>query len=139
MQDADFVINTASVVSHDEAIGRRAIGEKHGYYYGRVNVGEYNYRNMRFMLDVAHEMEQVCPDAWLIQSGNPVFEGCTLMTRETSIKVCGLCHGHYGYRDICDMIGIDWRKRHLAGARPEPQHLDDPLYLRGPGCLPLAG
>jgi alpha-galactosidase len=108
--DADFVINTASVVGHHESIDRRIIGEKHGYYYGRVGVGEYNYRNMRFMLDVAHKMEAVCPDAWLIQAGNPVFEGSTLLTRETSIKVCGLCHGHYGYRKICDRIGIDWRR-----------------------------
>ena len=29
------------------------------------------------------------------------------MTRETSIKVCGLCHGHYGYREIAQTIGMD--------------------------------
>ena len=107
MQDADFVINTASVVSHQESVARRLVGEKHGYYYGRVSAGEYGYRNMRFMLDVARDMEEICPDAWLIQSGNPVFQGCTLLTRETSLKVCGLCHGHYGYRDISQAIGID--------------------------------
>ena len=110
MRDADFIINTASVVSHPESIARRHIGEKHGYYYGRVSVGEYNWRNMRFMMDVAHDMEEICPDAWLIQAGNPVFEGCTLLTRETGLKVCGLCHGHYGYRRICNTIGIDWRR-----------------------------
>ncbi len=59
------------------------------------------------MLDVAHDMERICPDAWLIQSGNPVFDGCTLMTRETGIKVCGLCHGHYDYEEIARTIGID--------------------------------
>ncbi|MBC7235066.1 MAG: alpha-glucosidase/alpha-galactosidase [Chloroflexi bacterium] len=110
LRDADFVINTASVVSHQSSIARRRIGEKHGYYYGRISVGEYNWRNMRFMLDVARDMEEICPDAWLIQAGNPVFEGCTLLTRETSLKVCGLCHGHYGYRRICNTIGIDWRR-----------------------------
>ncbi|MBM3212950.1 alpha-glucosidase/alpha-galactosidase, partial [Candidatus Poribacteria bacterium] len=107
---ADFVINTASVVSHDESIARREIGEKHGYYYGRVNTGEYTYRNMRFMMDVVRDMEEVCPNAWLIQSGNPVKEGCTLMTRESNIKIIGLCHGHYGYRKICNVIGIDPNK-----------------------------
>ena len=59
------------------------------------------------MLDVARDMERICPDAWLIQSGNPVFEGCTLMTRETGIKVCGLCHGHYGYLEIARVLGLD--------------------------------
>lgn len=107
LKDADFVINTASVVSHDESIARRAVGEKHGYYYGRVNTGEYGYRNMRFMLDVIRDMEAICPGAWLIQSGNPVKEGCTLMTRESNMKIIGLCHGHYGYRKICSVIGID--------------------------------
>ncbi len=107
LKDADFVINTASVVSHDESIARRVVGEKHGYYYGRVNTGEYGYRNMRFMMDVVQDMEKICPDAWLIQSGNPVKEGCTLMTRESDIKIIGLCHGHYGYRKICSVIGID--------------------------------
>ncbi len=110
MKDADFVINTASVVSHEGAISQKEVAQKHGYYYGRAGFANYNLRNMAFMLEVARDMEAVCPNAWLIQSGNPVFEGCTLLTRETSIKVCGLCHGHYGYIDICDMIGIDWRK-----------------------------
>jgi len=107
LKDADFVINTASVVSHYQSLDRRAVGQKHGYYYGRVGAGEYSYYNIGFMMDVARAMEEICPDSWLIQSGNPVFEGCTMMTRETSIKVCGLCHGHYGYRHICEKIGID--------------------------------
>src|SRR5690606_7341877 len=63
--------------------------------------------NLQLMLDVARDMEQICPDAWLIQSGNPVYEGCTLMTRETSIKVCGLCHGHYGVYNIARVLGLD--------------------------------
>jgi len=59
------------------------------------------------MLDVAQDMERLCPDAWLIQSGNPVYEGCTLMTRATGIKVCGLCHGHYGVFEIARTLGLD--------------------------------
>jgi len=52
-------------------------------------------------------MERICPDAWILQAGNPVADGTTLMGRETSIKVCGLCHGHYGYRNIARTIGLD--------------------------------
>jgi alpha-galactosidase len=59
------------------------------------------------MLDVARDIERICPDAWLIQSGNPVYEGCTLMTRETNIKICGLCHGHYGVYEIARQLGLD--------------------------------
>ena len=84
---------------------RKLAADKYGYYHTGGQFGAYH--QLRLMLDVAQDMEKICPNAWLIQSGNPVFDGCTLMTRETSIKVCGLCHGHYHYREIAETIGID--------------------------------
>ncbi|MDQ5850711.1 MAG: alpha-glucosidase/alpha-galactosidase, partial [Chloroflexota bacterium] len=105
LREADFVINTAAVKSHHHQRAIRDLASRHGYYYGRVRLG--NFYQFRLMLEVAREMEEICPDAWLIQSGNPVFEGCTLMTRETGIKVCGLCHGHYGVHEIARTIGLD--------------------------------
>ena len=105
LQDAAFVINTAAVKSHHHQRAMRELADKHGYYYGRVRLG--SFYQLRLMLEVAREMEQICPDAWLIQSGNPVLEGCTLMTRETGIKVCGLCHGHYGVDELARTIGLD--------------------------------
>ena len=35
------------------------------------------------------------------------WHGSTLLHRETSAKVIGLCHGHYGYLDLCDVLGLD--------------------------------
>ena len=105
LEDADFVINTASASSHHHQRAVRDLTAKHGYYYGGVHLG--NFANLMLMLNVAHTMEEICPDAWLIQSGNPVYEGCTLMTRETSINVCGLCHGHYGVYEIARTLGFD--------------------------------
>jgi alpha-galactosidase len=105
LTDADFVINTAAVKSHHHQRAIRELTAKHGYYYGGASLG--GFYQLRLMLDVARAMEEVCPDAWLIQSGNPVFKGCTLMTRETSIKVCGLCHGHYGVYRIAEVLGLE--------------------------------
>ena len=106
LQDADFVINTATITNNDYFMKRRrALAAKYGYFYGRT--GMPGYHNMQLMLDVVKDMEKICPDAWVLQAGNPVFAGTTLMTRETSIKVCGLCHGHYGYRTIANTIGLD--------------------------------
>ncbi|MBN1584295.1 MAG: alpha-glucosidase/alpha-galactosidase [Anaerolineae bacterium] len=105
LQDADFVVNTAFVQGHYHARDARAVTARHGYYYGGVGLG--SFYQLDVMLEVARDMEKICPDAWIIQSANPVFEGCTLMARETGIKVCGLCHGHYGYRAVASVIGLD--------------------------------
>ena len=104
LKDADFVINTALFGAHKQHEAGRAVGDKHGYYRGAPGM---NYNQLRFLLSVATDMEAICPDAWLIQSSNPVFDGCTLMNRETNVKVVGLCHGHYGYRSIANILGLD--------------------------------
>jgi alpha-galactosidase len=106
LQDADFVINTATV-THNEYFmkRRRELTAKHGYFYGHTGMPEFH--NLQLMLDVVRDMERICPDAWVLQAGNPVFAGTTLMTRETSIKVCGLCHGHYGYAAVAATLGLD--------------------------------
>jgi alpha-galactosidase len=104
LRDAQFVINTAAR-SHADEESDRAVGEQNGYYRG---IRICTYRNLALMLAVARDVERVCPDAWLIQSGNPVFDGCTLMTREVpGVRVIGLCHGHYGYREIAGVLGLD--------------------------------
>ena len=110
LRDADFVINTAYVKGHYHERAVRELLARHGYYHGgRIRLG--SFYQLRLMLDVARDMERLCPDAWLIQSGNPVFDGCTLMTRETGIKVCGLCHGHYGVYEIARTIGLEHPER----------------------------
>lgn len=102
---ADFVINTADAKGHYHARAMRELTARHGYYYGAATIGAYY--NFRLMLGVAQDMEAICPDAWLIQSGNPVFDGTTLMTRRTKPKIIGLCHGHYGYLEVCHVLGLD--------------------------------
>ena len=102
---ADFVINTADARGHYHQRAMRELTARHGYYYGAASIGAFY--NFRLMLGVARDMEAICPDAWLIQSGNPVFDGTTLMTRLTRTKIIGLCHGHYGYLEIARTLGLD--------------------------------
>lgn len=101
---ADFVINTAQDGGHSWAAEQQRLARKHGYQYGGLLSLTYN---AAFLLDVARDMENICPEAYLIQSANPVFEGCTAITRSTKVKTIGLCHGHYGYRDIAKILGLD--------------------------------
>lgn len=104
LRGADFIINTAQVGGHDWTEAQRAMAERHGYYRG---ARLHDFGQALFFVEVARDIERICPNAWLIQSANPVFEGCTLMARQTSIKQVGLCHGHYGYLDIARVLGLD--------------------------------
>jgi len=119
VKDADFVINTAMAGGHQYYEKMRSISEKHGYYRG-INSVEWNmvsdyhtiwgYYQFKLMMDVARAMEDLSPDAWLLLLANPVFDGTTLLSRETKINVIGLCHGHLGYREIAKTIGLDPKK-----------------------------
>ncbi|HQE92170.1 MAG TPA: alpha-glucosidase/alpha-galactosidase [Anaerolineae bacterium] len=106
LQDADFVINTATVTHNEYFMKRqRELAAQYGYFYGHTGMPEYH--NLQLMLDVAKDVEVIAPEAWILQAGNPVFDGTTLMGRETAVKVCGLCHGHYGYHEVARTIGLD--------------------------------
>jgi alpha-galactosidase len=111
LRDADFVVNTAYATGHERAVLMREATERHGYHYGNAGlygpVDLWTLIDLRFRLEFARDMERLCPDAWLLQSGNPVFEGCTLMTRQTSIKVIGICHGYQDYRVVSRFLGLD--------------------------------
>jgi len=104
LRGADFVLNSAQYGGHTFVEDFREWSEQNGYYRG---FGLLACLNIRLMLDVARDMERLCPQAWLIQAGNPVFEGCTATTRETAIKVVGICHGHLGYHRIAEVLGLE--------------------------------
>jgi alpha-galactosidase len=104
LANADFVVNTAQVGGHDWTEQQRSLAERHGYYRG---IRLHDYGQALFFLEVARDMERLCPRAWLLQVANPVFEGCTLIHRETSVNVVGLCHGFWSYRKIARVLGLD--------------------------------
>ena len=102
---ADYVINTGYVLGHIVEASLRDLCSRYGYYHFGGAIGPYH--QFWLMLSVAKDMEKICPNAWLIQVGNPVFHGTTMMNRETSIKIIGLCHGHYGYMEVANVLGLD--------------------------------
>lgn len=123
LEGADFVICAVKVGGYDPLEAERKIAEEYGYYRGigdRVSCyygGIGAYHQLRFLMDLAHDMEAICPDAWLIQTANPVFEGTNIITRCTKLKAVGICHGHFGYRAIARTLGLDLEhvSAHMAG------------------------
>lgn len=60
-------------------------------------------RNIKPLMEIVHDMEQACPDAWFINFTNPMVRICDAVNRHSKIKVVGLCHQIYaGY----GMVGV---------------------------------
>ena len=49
-------------------------------------------RTIPVLLDVCRDMEDVCPDALLLQYVNPMAMLCWAVPRQSSIRTVGLCH-----------------------------------------------
>jgi len=49
-------------------------------------------RNIGPVMEIAHDMEQACPDAWFINFTNPMVRICDAVNRHSRIKAVGLCH-----------------------------------------------
>ena len=49
-------------------------------------------RNIPVLVDIARDMERLCPDAWLLNITNPMTCLTRAVARETSIRWSGLCH-----------------------------------------------
>ncbi|MGE5374199.1 MAG: hypothetical protein ACM3XO_04015 [Bacteroidota bacterium] len=60
-------------------------------------------RNIGPIMQIVHEMEQACPDAWFVNFTNPMIRICDAVNRHSTIKAVGLCHQIYaGYT----MVGV---------------------------------
>ena len=56
----------------------------------------YALRHIPVTLDICHDMEELCPDAWLMNYTNPMAMICWAMNDYTRIKNVGLCHSVQG-------------------------------------------
>jgi alpha-galactosidase len=49
-------------------------------------------RNLPLIIDIARDMERLCPDAWYLNFTNPMIRLTWAVSRYTKLKVVGLCH-----------------------------------------------
>jgi len=69
-------------------------------------------RNIGPVMEIARDMEQLCPTAWLINFTNPLMRICDAVSRYSRIKVVGLCHQiRVGYamaaKALAKELGVD--------------------------------
>lgn len=109
LDGAAFVVS-AIEVSPREKLWRQdyEITLKHGVRQPYAENGgpgglAHALRNVGPVLDIAHDMERACPDAWFLNYTNPMIRICDAIARYSSIKCVGLCHQiHAGY----GMVGL---------------------------------
>ncbi|MBM3492798.1 MAG: alpha-galactosidase [Armatimonadetes bacterium] len=64
-------------------------------------------RNMGPTVEIARTMERLCPEALLLSFTNPEHKLCEAVSRCTSIKAIGLCHGVFmGLHQIAGILGV---------------------------------
>lgn len=108
LRDATFVILCVSIGGLRAMHNDLTIPERFGIYQAvgdTVGPGGLAraLRFIPFAVDVAREMEHLCPDAWLLNLTNPMTTICRSVSRATTVRAVGLCHE----------VDI-FRRRHLA-------------------------
>ncbi|MCH3390033.1 alpha-glucosidase/alpha-galactosidase, partial [Enterococcus faecium] len=124
LREADFVINAIQVGGYKPStVIDFDIPKKYGL---RQTIGDTmgiggifrTLRTLPVMLDFAKEMEEVCPNAWLLNYTNPMAMLTMGVLKATSIKTVGLCHSvqvcvpelfeHLGIADQYDLNDFQW-------------------------------
>jgi len=106
---ADFVVSAIEVGPREELWkSDYEITLKYGVHQPYAENGGpggfiHTARNIMPLMEIVHDMEQACPDAWFINFTNPMVRICDAVSRYSKIKVVGLCHQIYtGY----GMVGV---------------------------------
>jgi alpha-galactosidase/6-phospho-beta-glucosidase family protein len=113
---ADFVIVTISTGGFESMGFDIDIPAKHGI---RQSVGDSvgpggisrSLRNIPILVSIGRDMEEGCPDAWMLNITNPMTCLTRSVCRETQIKTVGLCHE---VGNFCMDVAIAFGKPHTA-------------------------
>lgn len=125
LRDADFVVNAIQVGGYKPStVIDFEIPKKYGL---RQTIGDTmgiggifrTLRTLPVMLEFAREMEEVCPNAWLLNYTNPMAMLTMGVLKATSIKTVGLCHSvqvcvpelfeHLGIKEQYDLADFQWK------------------------------
>ncbi|MEJ7842879.1 MAG: alpha-glucosidase/alpha-galactosidase [Rubrobacter sp.] len=115
LDGADFVINAVQIGMHEAPLLDFDIPRKYGLKQtiaDSMGIGGIfrGLRTIPFVLDLAGDMKEVCPEALLLNYTNPMgilMEA--LYTAHPEVKSVGLCHSvQLTAREISSYIGVDY-------------------------------
>ena len=74
-------------------------------------------RNIPLLFSICRDIEELAPDAWVINFTNPMSRLCMALARETRLRFVGLCHQiGEGYRIVSKILGIPREELRLRAA-----------------------
>ncbi|MDR3648219.1 MAG: hypothetical protein P4L20_03925 [Acidimicrobiales bacterium] len=116
LDGADFVVVTISTGGFKSMAVDIDVPARHGIMQSvgdSVGPGGINraLRNIPVLAGIGYDMEDQCPDAWLLNITNPMTTLTRTVCRETRIKTVGLCHEVGGF---CMDLAIAFQKPHTA-------------------------
>lgn len=125
LRDATFVVNAIQVGGYEPStVIDFEIPKKYGLQQtigDTMGIGGIfrALRTIPVMLEFAREMEEVCPDAWLLNYTNPMAMLTMAVLKATKIKTVGLCHSvqvcvpdlfkGLGIQDDYDLNDFQWK------------------------------
>lgn len=119
-QDADFVIVNITTGGFEsmaldlEIPWRYGIRQPGGDTLGPGGISRA-LRNIPVLVGIARDMEDLCPDAWLLNLTNPMTALCRAVTKTSPIKTVGLCHEVTNFRGFLALLtGADWNAIDLS-------------------------
>ncbi len=116
LEGADFVVVTISTGGFESMAVDLDVPTRHGIRQSvgdSVGPGGINraLRNIPVLAGIGHDMEEICPDAWLLNITNPMTTLTRTVCRETSVKTVGLCHEVGNFAMV---LAIAFGKPHTA-------------------------
>ncbi len=109
---ADFVVVSVQVGPREEVWEKDwQIPLNHGVrqpYAENSGPGAFAHtaRNLPLMMDIARDMEELCPEAWYLNFTNPLIRLTWAVQRYSRVKVVGLCHQLlWGYAMAMAVLG----------------------------------
>jgi alpha-galactosidase len=113
LKGANYVINTIQVGGYQPStVIDFEIPKKYGLKQtiaDTLGIGGImrGLRTIPVMVDFCHEMEKLCPDAWLLNYTNPMAINTGAVLQQTNVKAVGLCHGIQGmHRGVAKFMDI---------------------------------
>ena len=114
LRDCNYVVNAIQVGGYDPCtITDFEIPKKYNLRQtiaDTIGIGGIfrSLRTIPIMLDIARDMEAVCPRAWLLNYTNPMCAITSSILRASSVRCVGLCHSVQGCtRDLFHTLSLE--------------------------------